>query len=742
MVSMTITNKKSWLILLVLFVTLASSSFAFSKDQPLGNGQDIVTLNKIIETIDDEEKREQFLQKLEGIKKRLVESGKSEQFSSREVKDIEYVARPLANWHFLDEAQKQTDRFLRALASVGSNISQIADFPDWLIEQFGQEKNRMFWLELALLGVGFPIIVALIAKWVVNSLFAATIKRLRNAELDTLQDRVFKGTVRTLLDAVGVAAVLVAGYTMLGIVPRSPYSVEIAQLLINAIAVIAGAGVIARALLAPHADQLRIIPVTASTSAYLYIWFRRLSVVGVAGYALSKIATLTASAEITIVIEVLSVLVFALLLTILVLQNREAVALSIRGNNNSQIRARLADIWHVFALIYIFLVFCIFGFGAQSGFLFLVKSTSLTILAVFVGVIFSLGSKRLIDRVFKIDPELNSRFPGLLERSSLYRPILRKIVDGILTIAVILSVFAAWDIDFFAIVSPEARGKIVSGVGTILIVLIFCVVAWEFSSSYIAKILARSEERSSIGRAGSRGRTLLPLLRRAILIALIVFGGLIILAEIGVDIAPLMAGAGVIGLAIGFGSQALVRDIITGLFILIEDTIAVGDVVTVGGHTGLVEDLSIRTIRLRDVAGTVHTVPFGDVTSVENLTKDFSYALLDIGIAYREDTDTVSQILKEICEELQGDENWGTKILEPIQVMGVQELADSAVIIRSRIKTVPIMQWAVKREFLGRVKKRFDQEGIELPFPHTTLYFGEDKEGSAPPAHVIIGEGS
>ena len=145
----------------------------------------------------------------------MVESGKTEQFSSREVKGIEYVARPLANWYFLDEAQKQTDRFLRALASVGSNISQIADLPDWLIEQFGQEKNRMFWLELALLGVGFPIIVALIAKWVVNSLFAATIKRLRNAELDTLQDRVFKGMVRTLLDAVGVAAVLVAGYTCL-----------------------------------------------------------------------------------------------------------------------------------------------------------------------------------------------------------------------------------------------------------------------------------------------------------------------------------------------------------------------------------------------------------------------------------------------------------------------------------------------------------------------------------------------
>jgi len=203
-----------------------------------------------------------------------------------------------------------------------------------------------------------------------------------------------------------------------------------------------------------------------------------------------------------------------------------------------------------------------------------------------------------------------------------------------------------------------------------------------------------------------------------------------------------MAGAGVIGLAIGFGSQALVRDIITGLFILIEDTIAVGDVVTVGGHTGLVEDLSIRTIRQRDVAGTVHTVPFGDVTSVENLTKDFSYALLDIGIAYREDTDVVSKILQEICEDLQADEDWGEKILEPIHVMGVQELADSAVIIRSRIKTEPIMQWSVKREFLRRVKKRFDQEGIEIPFPHTTMYFGEDKDGKAPPAQIVIGEGS
>ena len=167
-------------------------------------------------------------------------------------------------------------------------------------------------------------------------------------------------------------------------------------------------------------------------------------------------------------------------------------------------------------------------------------------------------------------------------------------MNGILSVVVILCIFAAWDVNLFVTFPLKSKENPKRG-GTILVVLIICVVAWEFSSSYIAKILARSEERASFGRAGSRSRTLLPLLRRAIFIALIVFGGLIILSEIGVDI-PRMAWAGVIGLAIGFGSQALVRDIITGLFILIEDTIAAGDVVTVGGHTGLVEDLSIRTI--------------------------------------------------------------------------------------------------------------------------------------------------
>jgi small-conductance mechanosensitive channel len=216
--------------------------------------------------------------------------------------------------------------------------------------------------------------------------------------------------------------------------------------------------------------------------------------------------------------------------------------------------------------------------------------------------------------------------------------------------------------------------------------------------------------------------------------------GLIVLSELGVNTAPLLAGAGVVGLAVGFGSQALVKDLITGLFILLEDSVAVGDVATVAGHTGVVEAISIRTIKLRDLQGSVYSVPWSEVTSVINLTKDFSYYLLDVGVAYRENTDEVVAVLKELAEEMRSEAAFESSMPEPIEILGVDRFADSAVIIRARIKTPPLQQWRVGREFNRRIKLRFDELGIEIPFPHTTIYFGEDKKGEAPPARVMVGE--
>jgi small conductance mechanosensitive channel len=167
----------------------------------------------------------------------------------------------------------------------------------------------------------------------------------------------------------------------------------------------------------------------------------------------------------------------------------------------------------------------------------------------------------------------------------------------------------------------------------------------------------------------------------------------------------------------------------------------VGDVVKVGTHAGVVERLSLRTIRLRDLAGTVHVVPFSEVTTLENLTKDFSRYVFEVGVAYREDTDEVVAVLNQIGEEMLRDEAYKDLIVQPLEVLGVDSFGDNAVIIKARITTQPVKQWQVGREFNRRMKKRFDELGIEIPFPHRTIYFGEDKSGDAPIARIAMVDG-
>jgi small conductance mechanosensitive channel len=214
-----------------------------------------------------------------------------------------------------------------------------------------------------------------------------------------------------------------------------------------------------------------------------------------------------------------------------------------------------------------------------------------------------------------------------------------------------------------------------------------------------------------------------------------------ILAEIGVNIGPLIAGAGIVGLAVGFGAQTLVKDVITGAFILLEDAISVGDLVEVAGHTGVVEAINIRSIRHRDLSGALHTVPFSVVDVVRNLSKDYSYYLTDVGVAYRENTDECVEIMREVLEEMRADPEWSGRILEPLEFMGIQGFGDSAVLLRVRIKTRPIEQFSTGREFNRRLKHAFDAHGIEIPFPHQTLYFGVDKEGRAPAGRLRIESG-
>jgi moderate conductance mechanosensitive channel len=235
-----------------------------------------------------------------------------------------------------------------------------------------------------------------------------------------------------------------------------------------------------------------------------------------------------------------------------------------------------------------------------------------------------------------------------------------------------------------------------------------------------------------------RSRTLLSLIRSVGMVVVSVLTVLMVVAALGVNVGPLLAGAGVIGLAVSFGAQSLVKDVISGLFILMEGQFGVGDIIRVDQVGGVVERMTLRVVVLRDAHGVVHVIPNGSISRVSNMTRTWARVVLDVGVSYREDPDRVIAVLQELGREMHEDPEWGPSFIDPPEVPGVESLAESAVNVRIMVKVLPLRQWAVARELRRRVKVRFDREKIEIPFPHRTLYWGEGQHPSRAPA---AGEG-
>jgi small-conductance mechanosensitive channel len=287
------------------------------------------------------------------------------------------------------------------------------------------------------------------------------------------------------------------------------------------------------------------------------------------------------------------------------------------------------------------------------------------------------------------------------------------------------------DFDLSAYLENAGRWLVTSGLQILLIVVIALV-----ALRVLRKVAGRAFSTMRHGRDdpefAKRTDTLNDITGNVLGVAVLVIALMMVLKEFGIDIGPILAGAGVLGLAIGFGAQNLVQDVISGFYILLEDQIRVGDVVQIAGKGGLVERVSLRMTVIRDLSGSVHYVRNGKIDVVTNMTKDFSMYVFDVGVAYREDTDEVVEVLRAISAELRQDPGFSGDILDDLEVLGVDRFADSAVIIKARLKTRPVKQWAIGREFNRRMKKAFDERNIEIPFPHVTVYAGQGKDGAAP----------
>jgi small conductance mechanosensitive channel len=287
-------------------------------------------------------------------------------------------------------------------------------------------------------------------------------------------------------------------------------------------------------------------------------------------------------------------------------------------------------------------------------------------------------------------------------------------------------------VSFYRDIDPETRVVVVQ---TLRIIAIL-VLAWilQAAAARLIRIFRGYVARRTGGDEVARIETLARVFRNAAVIVIFIVAGTLVLGELGISVAPILATAGVAGVAIGFGAQSLIKDFLGGFFLLLDDQVRQGDVVEVAGLSGLVEEVTLRYVRLRNFEGHVHFIPNGEIKTVTNRTRGYAHAVIDAGIAYRESPEEGLAVMAEVARGMRADPAWKDLLPEALEVIGVERWDDSAVILRARLMVVPpIQQWNVRREFLKRLKKAFDERGIEIPFPHMTVYAGAGKDGTAPP---------
>jgi moderate conductance mechanosensitive channel len=611
-----------------------------------------------------------------------------------------------------------------------AGVAVIVDAPRlfaWAHQQIADPAARGMWIEAA---SAFVLVfgIAFIAEWILRLVLARLVPRLPARRSDTCAVRALFALLGLVLDLLPILVFAAIAYTASSLVlepfTRSRITLSV---LVNATVEARLVLSVARNLLLPADAGAVFLPLEAETRNYLYIWIRRFIVWAVFGYAVPTAAWWLGApgAVYALMLNVVG-LVLALLAVIFLLQNRAPIAKRIAGtpaaaSGWARIRASLAEIWPVLAVLYIAGIYLIYALRIQGGFVYVARATALSLVVIVAAQLLVRFIRELSRRGFAIAPELKAQFPTLEQRANRYIPIISGLTGAIVYILAGLTVLQAWNIGAFAWLGSDLGRRITANLLSIGIVLVAAIAVWETVASAIERYL-NSIDASDAPRR-TRVRTLLPLFRTAMLVVIVVLTSLIVLSHIGIDIAPLLAGAGVVGVAIGFGSQTLIKDIITGLFILMEDQIAVGDVVDVGkDHAGVVEAISMRTIRLRDQAGAVHTVPFSEVTSVKNLTRDFAYVVSRISIPYGQDVDRVVEILHQVSEELMADETLRPLILDPFDYQGVDTLdaVSGSLVLLVRIRTIAGKQWVVGRAFNRLVNIAFDKNGIHPPEPAPT----------------------
>lgn len=724
------------LVLFALFFAFASVAQAGQAPvNPSEASDSKPSYETLADVLENPESRQQLIDELRSI------SGKNEAESSNA--ESEKTTEEGAS--FARQIADKTQQVAQDLVTTVSDSFQA-------LSKIGTTNNQRDWSALItnLLHLLVVIAVTIGVFWLTRGIARKLFTKANNwADGDTHNSLIRRSlaiTVSVVLDLLLVALAWVTGYVVALFALGNGGEMQVIEsLYLNAFLMIEIFKVVLRTVFSVKDAALRPLPMNDDTAVYWHSWLNRLT--NFIGYGVLLVVPLTSNLLSSAVAQLLNVLIvlFAFVYALLtILHNRELVRAQIQkvAMDASFSLSRvglgmLARSWHLLAIVYFAVMAGSLLLEPKQALPLMLIATVQTLISIAIGMLVMNILAWYLNRPLKVSDSLRSRFPMLEYRLNGFVPRVFQTLRIVILISVVAVVFDAWHLfnlrDWLA---SSVGIQFIATVLTVAAILLAAMLIWIGLASWIEH---RLNPQSDADAPTAREKTLLTIFRNASAIALIIMTVMIVLSEIGINIGPLLAGAGVLGLAIGFGAQKLVQDVITGVFIQMENAISVGDIVTAGSITGTAEKLTIRSLSLRDLSGTFHIIPFSSVDTVSNFMREFAYHVGEYGVAYREDTDEVIVKLREAFDELLADDDNRSKILtDELEVHGVTALADSSVNIRVRIKTLPGSQWGVGRAYNRLVKRHLDAAGIEIPFPHLTLYFGEDKEGKAPAAPLRI----
>lgn len=483
-----------------------------------------------------------------------------------------------------------------------------------------------------------------------------------------------------------------------------------------------------RVLLVPAESRFALIAPTEAGATRIIVWIRRLAVGAIVGYVFAEVGFLLGMSPIARSALTKTVgLYVVVVMIILVIQNRAAIADWLRapprGDDDiptdhvhlARLRNRLAPIWHWIACVALAVGWIVWTLERRDSTESFLRVIFLTVLTVGISRFVQLALHGLLDKGLAVVEADGPNMTIVARRARTYHPAAHRVLSVLvnaITVLILLQLYGLGGLHWL-LTAPLGR-RILSALGTIVVTLLLALAVWEAVNAAVQSHLSRLDREAAAGKS-ARLRTLLPLMRTALIVTIGITTGLMILSEIGVNIAPLLAGAGIVGIAIGFGSQKLVTDLITGAFLLLENAMQVGDVVKVGDLVGTVESLSVRTIRLRSEDGSVHVVPFSAVTTVTNMTREFSRAVVSVTVAYEENYDRVVEALRAIVRDMREQPAWSGIIQDDLEILGLDRLDPDSLTIRCRIRCTAFGRWSVGREFNRRMKEKFESLDIQFP---------------------------